>query len=102
MDNCVEVNSDICENLQLAWRGDYSSLKRFESQKLQLVGEWDQPSGDKKVFTGGNTSISWRRGIRDLQFSDKDAENMACLMICTENVNNTKSANSSSIAIITK
>ena len=105
MDNCVDVNSDICENLQLAWTGDYSSLKRFVSETLKLVGEWDQPGGDKKVFTDDITSISWRRGRMDLQFSGKDAEKlkrMACsmtsyVMICTGNVNNTKGANSSSI-----
>ena len=61
------------------------------SEKLKLVGEWDQPGGDKKVFTDSNTSISWRKGRWNLQFSGKDAEKlkriMACLIICTENVN---------------
>ena len=87
-------------NLQLACTDDYQSLKSFVNENLKLVGEWDQPGSDKKVFTDGSVSISWRKNRKDLQFSGKDAtklKRMVCSMICTENVNTTKYTDNSSI-----
>ena len=47
MDSCAEVSPEIRVNLQLAWTGDYQSLKSFVNENLKLVGEWDQPGSDK-------------------------------------------------------
>ena len=49
------------DNLCFAWNGDYDSLKSFLSKDLNLVGTWEQPGGDKKVFKSSNILISWRR-----------------------------------------
>ena len=99
MDNRIEVNSDIHMNLQLAWTGDYPSLKRFVNENLKLVGEWDQPGGDKKVFTDGNISISWKKSRKDLQFNGKHANKLKRIvfsMIGTEDVKTAKYTNDSS------
>jgi hypothetical protein len=33
----------MAEELQLAWMGDFDSLKQFVSEKLNLNGEWVSP-----------------------------------------------------------
>ena len=47
--------------LQIAWTGDLLSLKQFANETLKLVGQGSQPGGDKKVFTSGTNTISWRK-----------------------------------------
>lgn len=35
--------NSICENLRIAWVGDYESLKKFISEDLKLDSTWKQP-----------------------------------------------------------
>lgn len=48
-------------NLCFAWQGDYDSLKKFVRDELKLDGVWEQPGGDKKIFSTADISISWRK-----------------------------------------
>ena len=48
----------LCDNLCIAWSGDYDSLKKFISEDLKLDGNWEQPGSDKKVFKTDNFSVS--------------------------------------------
>ena len=36
------------EHLNIAWSGDFGSLKQFFKDVLSFGGEWSQPGGDKK------------------------------------------------------
>ena len=60
------------ENLGIAWSGDFNSLKQFVKDVLKLVGEWSQPGGDRKVFTFGSSSISWRKSKSCLQLEGEE------------------------------
>lgn len=61
------------ENLGIGWSGDFNSLKQFVNDALKLVGEWSQPGGDRKVFTFGNSSISWRKSKSFLQLEGEES-----------------------------
>ena len=54
--------------------GDLLSLKQFVNETLKLEGQWSQPGGEKKVFTSGTNTISWRKKRKDLQFKGTDAD----------------------------
>ena len=45
-----------CDNLRVAWVGDYDSLKRFVGEDLKLNGIWDQIPD-----RADGISISWRK-----------------------------------------
>jgi hypothetical protein len=64
------------EKLSLAWTGDYQSLKDFVSDDLQLEGVWSQPGGDKKLFTGDEATIIWRRNKNLLSIDGKRANDI--------------------------
>ncbi|CAB4023111.1 Hypothetical predicted protein, partial [Paramuricea clavata] len=64
----------MAEELQLAWMGDFDSLKQFVSEKLNLNGEWVSPGGDKKLFNDGYISISWRKNKKALLIDGDDRE----------------------------
>lgn len=42
--------SSLYHNLSLGWTGDYESLKELLYNDLKLIGTWDQPGSEKKVF----------------------------------------------------
>ena len=45
--------------ISFAWTGDLELLKQFVDEILNLDGEWSQPVSDRKVFTYGDSSITW-------------------------------------------
>ena len=50
----------LMENIiSFAWTGDLELLKQFVDEILNLDGEWSQPVSDRKVFTYGDSSITW-------------------------------------------
>ena len=51
----------LCDNLGIAWIGDFESLRQFVSEHLKIDGVWSHPGGDKKVFTSESVIISWRK-----------------------------------------
>ena len=59
-------------NLCFAWQGDYDSLKTFFSDELKLDGVWEQPGGDKKIFSTADISISWRKNKSLLHIVGKE------------------------------
>ena len=61
------------ERLNIAWSGDFGSLKQFFKDVLNFGGEWSQPGGDKKVFTLGKSNISWRISKSLLHFEGEDS-----------------------------
>ena len=61
------------EHLNIAWSGDFGSLKQFFKDVLNFGGEWSQPGGDKKVFTLGKSSISWRKSKSLLHFEGEES-----------------------------
>jgi hypothetical protein len=93
--NPSQPSSQLSDHLQIAWTGDFLSLKQFVNENLKLQGQWSQPGGDKKVFTTGTNSISWQKSRKDLQFKGTDAEllkHSVCLIMKDTgniNVNNT-------------
>ncbi|CAB3999531.1 Hypothetical predicted protein [Paramuricea clavata] len=80
----------MAEELQLAWMGDFDSLKQFVSEKLNLNGEWVSPGGDKKLFNDGYISISWRKNKKALLIDGDDRDKFKsklCRMICANDFN---------------
>ena len=67
----------LCDNLCIAWSGDYDSLKKFISEDLKLDGNWEQPGSDKKVFKTDNFSVSWRKSKSLLHFEGDETRNIA-------------------------
>ena len=61
------------EHLNIAWSGDFGSLKQFFKDVLNFGGEWSQPGGDKKVFTLRKSSISWRKSKSLLHFEGEES-----------------------------
>ena len=59
----------LMENISFAWTGDLELLKQFVNEIFNLDGEWSQPGSDRKVFTYGDSSITWRKN--------------KCLLSCT-------------------
>ena len=92
-----ETAATFSNYLQIAWTGDLLSLKQFVSETLKLEGQWSQSGGDKKVFTSGTNTISWRKKRKDLQFKGTDADllkrTVCVIMKGTDNFNN-KATNS--------
>ena len=77
--------------LCLAWCGDLESLKELLSEKYKLNGAWSQPGGDKKVFTFGDSSISWRKNRSLLHFDGTEAnliKKEMCKQICEDGKDN--------------
>ncbi len=76
-----------------------TGLKRFVNENLKLVDDWANPASVSTPYDA-NISISSRKCRNDLQFNGKypgKLKRIACLLICTENVNNTKITNNSTI-----
>jgi hypothetical protein len=95
--NLSQPSSLLSDHLQVAWTGDFLSLKQFVNENLKLQGKWSQPRGDKKVFTTGTNSISWRKSRKDLQFKGTDAEllkhSVCSIMKDTGNIVNNMATN---------
>ena len=71
--------------LQLCWMGDIVQLKQFISENIELTGEWTSPGGDKKTYSDGYTSISWRKGKKVLQIEGTEKNQIKtklCSFIC--------------------
>ena len=79
----------------LAWTGEYESLKKFLSEDLKLIGIWEQPGGDKKVFKTRNISISWRKSKSLLYIEGPEADKITQLLCSkiTENLNSVSGNN---------
>ena len=69
-------NESTLKSLGLAQSGDLESLKTFVSKSLKLNGTWSQPGGDKKVFTGKDVSIIWRKAKNLLVFEGVKANQL--------------------------
>lgn len=77
--------------LCLAWSGDLESLKELLCEKYKLNGTWSHPGGDKKVFTFGDSSISWRRNKHLLYFDGSKAnliKKELCKQMCEDGEDN--------------
>ena len=95
--------------LSLAWTGDYESLKQFVHETCKLDGSWDQPGGDRKLFTVGDSKILWKKNKSLLSFDGPRANVLReelCSRLCERNdgnldpvvVHNTGSVHSSKLS----
>ena len=77
------------ENISFAWTGDLELLKQFVNEILNLDGEWSQPGSDRKVFTYGDSSITWRKNKCLLSFTGERSDEIkqeVCKQICVNNL----------------
>jgi hypothetical protein len=52
--------TSLSDKLRIAWSGTYESLKQFvSSEDLQLKGTWEQPGGDRKLFSCDTSYINY-------------------------------------------
>ena len=95
--------------LSLAGTGDYESLKQFVHETCKLDGSWDQPGGDRKLFTVGDSKILWKKKKSLLSFDGPRANVLReelCRRLCERNdgnldpvvVHNTGSVHSSKLS----
>jgi hypothetical protein len=47
------ISNSSIDNCGYSWKGDFSQLKRFVRNDLNLPGSWSSPGGDRKVFRCG-------------------------------------------------
>ena len=66
---CDELNA----NLELSWTGDLESLKLFVETYIDFNGTWKSPGDERKSYSNGDTTITWWRKQKKLQFSGKEA-----------------------------
>ena len=67
----------LMENIiSFAWTGDLELLKQFVDEILYLDGEWSQPVSDRKVFTYGDSSITWRKNKCLLSFTGERSDEL--------------------------
>ena len=68
--------------LQLYWNSDFEQLKQFVNKNIVLRnGVWSSLGGDKKTYSDGHTSISWRKSKKLLQIEGKE-ENLIKARLC--------------------
>lgn len=82
-----EDMASLLDNLSIAWTGDFDSLREFMSDELNLIGNWEQPRGDKKIFKSETISVSWRKGKSVLNIEGVDAGRITyllCTKLCKE------------------
>ena len=81
----------LTNKLSLAWTGDYESLKQFVRETCKLDGSWDQPCGDRKLFTVGDSKILWKKNKSLLSFDGPRANVLReelCRRLCERNDGN--------------
>ena len=81
----------LTNKLSLAWTGDYESLKQFVRETCKLDGSWDQPGGDRKLFTVGDSKILWKKNKSLLSFDGPRANVLReelCRRLCERNDGN--------------
>jgi hypothetical protein len=72
-------------DLQLCWMGDFKQLKQFINENIELNAVWNSPGGDKKTYSDGHTSISWRKNKKVLQIEGKEKDRIKsklCSVLC--------------------
>ena len=78
------------ENISLAWTGDLELLKQFVNEILNYLDkEWSQPGSDRKVFTYGDSSITWRKNKCLLSFTGERSDEVkqeVCKQICVNSL----------------
>ena len=75
--------------LHLCWMGTIEQLKQFVSDNIELNGVWVSPGGDKKKYSDGDTSISWRKGNKVLRIEGKEKNQInakLCSIICNSGI----------------
>ena len=75
--------------LHLCWMGNIEQLKQFVSDNIELNGVWVSPGGDKKKYSDGDTSISWRKGNKVLRIEGKGKNQInakLCSIICNSGI----------------
>ena len=69
------------QELQLCWMGEFEKLRLFVNENVGFVGVWSSPGGDKKKYSDGNSSISWRKSRKVLEIQGRD-RSVITAMLC--------------------
>ena len=75
------------QELRLCWTGDLEKLKLFVSKNVDFVGVWTSPGNDKKKYSDGYSSISWRKSKKVLEIEGRDRNLITaklCTMLCND------------------
>ena len=85
--------TSLSDMLCIAWSGTYESLKQFVSEDLQLKGTWEQPGGDRKLFSCDTSTILWRKNKGLLSINGENATEIMrelCKRMCNYHANNSQ------------
>lgn len=85
--------TSLSDKLCIAWSGTYESLKQFVSEDLQLKGTWEQPGGDRKLFSCDTSTILWRKNKGLLSINGENATEIMrelCKRMCNYHANNSQ------------
>ena len=74
-------NCDVNNYLKLSWMGDYESFKQFIEANTFTEGIWRSPGDERKTYSNGNTTITWWKKKKKMEFSGKDADEIK-LQLC--------------------
>ena len=83
----------LSDKLCIAWSGTYESLKQFVSEDLQLKGTWEQPGGDRKLFSCDTSTVLWRKNKCLLSINGENATEIMrelCKRMCNYHANNSQ------------
>ena len=67
--HCLIMASD----LKLSWTGDFKSFKEFIELYASIEGTWESPGGERKTYSDGNTTITWWKNKKKMEFSGDKA-----------------------------
>ena len=73
------------QELQLCCMGEFEKLRLFVNENVDFVGIWSSPGGDKKKYSDGNSSTSWRKPKKVLEIQGRDRSVITaklCSMLC--------------------
>ena len=64
----------IIENITLAWMGNFELLKQFVAKTLSFEEVWSQSGGERKIFTYGDSTMTWRKNKCLLSFMGEKSD----------------------------
>ena len=92
----TNTNCDLNGNLKLSWTGDFESLKQFIEANTFTEGTWRSPGDERKAYSDGNTTITWWKKKKKMEFSGQEANKMK-LRLCNVLIANIPSDNNMAV-----
>ncbi len=94
-----DITNTDCElngNLKLSWTGDFESLKQFIEANTFIEGTWRSRGDERKAYSDGNTTITWWKNKKKMEFSGQVANKMK-LRLCKVLIANIPSDNNMAV-----